>query len=57
MTTQRKNVNATKRFEEKRSKELMSSFSLSGMSQLSNSSDEGLEAFVHKPHTFDNLEK
>ncbi|XP_020281640.1 tubulin polyglutamylase TTLL5 isoform X3 [Pseudomyrmex gracilis] len=52
--SQRKNM---RRLEGKRSKELMSSSSLSGMSQLSNSSEETLEAFVHKPHKSDNLEK
>lgn len=34
----------------KRTKDLMSSSSLSGMSQLSNSSDEALEPLVHKSH-------
>lgn len=43
--------------ERKRSKELMSSSSLSGMSQLSNGSEETLEAFVYKAHRSDNLEK
>ncbi|XP_011138899.1 tubulin polyglutamylase TTLL5 isoform X3 [Harpegnathos saltator] len=54
--SQRKNANATGKLKGKRSKELMSSSSLSGMSQLSNSSEETLEAFVHKPHKSDNLE-
>ncbi|XP_014489452.1 PREDICTED: tubulin polyglutamylase TTLL5 isoform X3 [Dinoponera quadriceps] len=54
--SQRKNTNAAGKLKGKRSKELMSSSSLSGMSQLSNSSEETLEAFVHKPHKSDNLE-
>lgn len=48
MMSQRKYTNVTERLEGKRSKELMSSTSLSGMSQLSNSSEEALEALVHK---------
>lgn len=38
------------KLEGKRPKDLMSSSSLSGMSQLSNSSDEALEPLVHKSH-------
>ncbi|XP_012272209.1 tubulin polyglutamylase TTLL5 isoform X2 [Orussus abietinus] len=49
MLTQRKSDTMGK-LEGKRPKELMSSSSLSGMSQLSNSSEETLEPFVHKPH-------
>ncbi|KAG7200185.1 hypothetical protein KM043_000619 [Ampulex compressa] len=55
MLSQRKN-NSTGNLEEKRPKELMSSSSLSGMSQLSNSSEETLEPFVHKPHNAVNSE-
>ncbi|XP_077279771.1 tubulin tyrosine ligase-like 5 isoform X3 [Temnothorax americanus] len=55
MMSQRKYTNAIERLEGKRSKELMSSTSLSGMSQLSNSSEEALEALtVHKSHKSDN---
>ncbi|XP_029157005.1 tubulin polyglutamylase TTLL5 isoform X2 [Nylanderia fulva] len=54
--TKRNNTNIIERMERKRTKELMSSSSLSGMSQLSNSSEETLEAFVYKPCTSDNLE-
>lgn len=57
MMSQRKYTNVTGRLEGKRSKELMSSSSLSGMSQLSNSSEEALEALIHKPHKSDNLKK
>jgi len=52
--SQRKYTNAAKRLEGKRSKELTSS---SSMSQLSNSNEEILETFIHKPHKSDNLEK
>lgn len=56
--SQKKNIHAVaRRLEGKRSKELMSSSSLSGMSQLSNSSEETLEAFVHKSQKSDRLEK
>ncbi|XP_072763797.1 tubulin polyglutamylase TTLL5-like isoform X1 [Anoplolepis gracilipes] len=54
--TKRNNTIVIERMEKKRSKELMSSSSLSGMSQLSNSSEETLEAFIYKPHRSDNLE-
>ncbi|XP_011496468.1 PREDICTED: uncharacterized protein LOC105361069 isoform X2 [Ceratosolen solmsi marchali] len=50
MLLQMKSIRAGK-LEGKRSKQLMSSSSLSGMSQLSNSSEEALEPFVHKSHT------
>ena len=50
MLSQIKN-SSTGKLEGKRSKELMSSSSLSGMSQLSNSSEEALEPFVHCSHT------
>lgn len=56
--TKKNNINVIERMERKRSKELMSSSSLSGMSQLSNSSEETLDmAFVYKLHRSDNLEK
>lgn len=48
---------STRRLEGKRPKELMSSSSLSGMSQLSNSSEEGLEPFVHKPNKAEKTER
>ena len=48
MLSQMKNIAGGKREGNKRSKQLMSSSSLSGMSQLSNSSEEALEPFVHK---------
>lgn len=56
--TKKDNINVIERMERKCSKELMSSSSLSGVSQLSNSSEETLDmAFVYKPHRSDNLEK
>ncbi|XP_024938905.1 tubulin polyglutamylase TTLL5 isoform X2 [Cephus cinctus] len=55
MLSQMKNTSAGK-LEGKRPKELMSSSSLSGMSQLSNSSEEALVPFVHKPHNTDESE-
>ncbi|XP_043271937.1 tubulin polyglutamylase TTLL5 [Venturia canescens] len=51
-----KTKSSTRRLEGKRPKELMSSSSLSGMSQLSNSSEEGLEPFVHKPNKVEKTE-
>jgi len=54
MMSQRKYTNVIGRLEGKRPKELVSSTSLSSMSQLSNSSEETLEALVHKS---DNSEK
>ncbi|XP_058789899.1 tubulin polyglutamylase TTLL5 [Phymastichus coffea] len=48
MLSQMKSITLGK-LEGKRSKQLMSSSSLSGMSQLSNSSEEALEPYVHKP--------
>ncbi|XP_012345845.1 tubulin polyglutamylase TTLL5 isoform X2 [Apis florea] len=48
--------NSTRKLEGKRPKELMSSSSLSGMSQLSNSSEETLEPLVHKPHKLETTE-
>lgn len=54
---QKKYTNVTGRLEEKRSKELMSSTSLSGISQLSNSSEEVLEVLIHKSHKPDNSKK
>ncbi|XP_071576774.1 tubulin polyglutamylase TTLL5 isoform X1 [Temnothorax nylanderi] len=56
MMSQKKYTNVIERLEGKRSKELMSSTSLSGMSQLSNRSEEALEALVHKSHKSDNSE-
>lgn len=50
-------VDTARRLEAKRPKELMSSSSLSGMSQLSNSSEETLEPLVHKPLKPDNSER
>ncbi|XP_034941012.1 tubulin polyglutamylase TTLL5 [Chelonus insularis] len=44
---------STNRLKGKRSKELMSSSSLSGMSQLSHSSEETLEPFIHEPNKSD----
>ncbi|XP_046819364.1 tubulin polyglutamylase TTLL5 [Vespa crabro] len=55
MLSQRK-ATTIRKLEGKRPKESMSSSSLSGMSQLSNSSEETLEPFVHKPHN-SNIEK
>lgn len=55
MLSQRK-ATTIRKLEGKRPKESMSSSSLSGMSQLSNSSEETLEPFVHKPHN-SNTEK
>ncbi|KAK1117239.1 hypothetical protein K0M31_016795 [Melipona bicolor] len=49
-------TNTTGKLEGKRPKELMSSSSLSGMSQLSNSSEETLEPLVHKPHKLETTE-
>ncbi|KAK0182095.1 hypothetical protein PV327_000264 [Microctonus hyperodae] len=49
-------ADTARRLEGKRPKELMSSSSLSGMSQISNSSEETLEPLVHKPHKSDNNE-
>lgn len=49
-------TNSTRKLEGKRPKELMSSSSLSGMSQLSNSSEETLEPLVHKPHKLETTE-
>lgn len=57
MMSQKKYTNITGRLEGKRSKELMSSTSLSGMSQLSNSSEEALEALIHKSPKSDHSEK
>lgn len=50
-------TNSTRKLEGKRPKELMSSSSLSGMSQLSNSSEETLEPLVHKPHKLETTER
>ncbi|XP_063992040.1 tubulin polyglutamylase TTLL5 isoform X2 [Diachasmimorpha longicaudata] len=48
----------SRRLDGKRPKELMSSSSLSGMSQLSNSSEEALEPFVtHKPENSESAPK
>lgn len=55
--TKRNNTNIMERMEKKCSRELTSSSSLTSMSQLSNSSEETLEAFIYKSHRSDNLEK
>ncbi|KAJ8673195.1 hypothetical protein QAD02_004457 [Eretmocerus hayati] len=52
MLSQMKSI-AIGKLEGKRSKQLMSSSSLSGMSQSSNSSEEALEPFVHRSHNTD----
>ncbi|KYQ47236.1 Tubulin polyglutamylase TTLL5, partial [Trachymyrmex zeteki] len=51
-----RNTDVAGRLDLKRSKELMSSCSLSGMLQLSNNSEETLKTLVHKSHKSDNLE-
>ncbi|XP_001602304.2 tubulin polyglutamylase TTLL5 isoform X2 [Nasonia vitripennis] len=56
MLSQMKSITVGKLEGNKRSKQLMSSSSLSGMSQLSNSSEEAFEPLVHKPHNSDKSE-
>ncbi|KAL7301426.1 hypothetical protein TKK_0005867 [Trichogramma kaykai] len=51
MLSQMKNITVSKLEGKRQKQQLISSSSLSGMSHLSNSSEEALEPLVHKPYS------